>query len=89
MKQSLDKRLRKPESEYAAELDSQTTYQIAWLMENRLKCGMRPGLYDLPAKAGDSPVVGSADPQKEATDLKPYARIETSKPRVVRLITDA
>jgi hypothetical protein len=61
----LERRLRKLEEDYAAELDSQRVISIRWLTADEIKRGCRPGLKDLPPDDIDSPVVpGSVDPER-------------------------
>ena len=66
MKQELERRLRKLEEDYAAELGSQRVISIRWLTADELSRGCDAGLEELPPPDIDSPVVPvSIDPLEE------------------------
>ena len=46
MNQKLERRLRKLEEDYAAELDSYRTITIRWLTADDISRGLLPGLYE-------------------------------------------
>jgi hypothetical protein len=55
MKQGFERRLRKLEEDYAAELDSQRVVSIRWLTADELSRGCKPGLEEVPSDDIDSP----------------------------------
>jgi hypothetical protein len=76
MKPELEGRLRKLELRYAVAPDEPEVLSIRWMTADEIKRGLRPGLYKLPSKDGDSPVVpASLIPEVVARSTGPEGRI--------------
>lgn len=56
MKQGLEGRLRKLESEYQAALDPAPVSRVLWLTADEIERGVQPGVYDLSPEEIDSRV---------------------------------